>query len=809
MKHNLLYSLILLSIVVLSCEKKEVAVVTPEEKPANSFISKATGETIYPSVMRTGEVVIKVSENLRGRIEEVNEDLGVLCQGTKAEDKVFSKVQPVGLRRLFPDAGEFEERTHEAGLDRWFIVDLPDNISLKQAEEAFYGEYGIEKVEFRHEIVGMFDNTVIPAIETPVLSSAATQVFDDPRLSQQWHYYNDGSQNGMSEGCDVNVLPVWKNKIAGSEDVIVAVVDGGIQYDHPDLAANMWTDSKTGKHGYNFVNNSTTIKAHDHGTHVAGTIAAVNNNGIGVCGIAGGDAKKGVPGVRLMSCQIFMTVGGQDQGGDGAQAIKWAADHGAVISQNSWGYNFDYNGDGVLSGSELSAALNAKIDTYTREAVDYFIRYAGCDNNGNQLASSPMKGGIVIFAAGNDNIKNGAPANYAPIFAVGSVGADYKRAYYSNYGDWVDICAPGGDAYKGYNVLSTIPGNGYGYMQGTSMACPHVSGVAALVVANRGGEGFTNTELEGILRESANQDVLSYNTEALGVGLVNAGDAVSGIRDTEHTIEPESSNSLSMKPSQTREIVFLVNNPTGHKLDVTLSPQVNGITVSADPQKPNKRLIVTVDGRTAVGSNWDRENVYNLTISVACNQEEEEVHSCEFKVSIDANQAPIILKPLTGFVADKIGESSSLNLSNYFFDPDGEDLTYDVSKTSIGKFTFKAGKLMFIPSEYGSDEVEVSATDSFGAKVSGKLKILVRDGAARTVDMYPNPVKDNLYFRSSDSFTANVKIYSASGQCVIEEKVEIAPFNPGKIDMSKLAGGIYSVKLTSEKLETSSTVVKL
>lgn len=144
-------------------------------------------------------------------------------------------MKPVGLSRVFPYAGEYEERTHEAGLDRWYRVDLPKNISLRDAEAAFYGKPGIEKVEFRRQIVGMFDNTVIPAGEyIPATNSAATKVFNDPRLSQQWHYYNDGAQKGMTAGCDVNVLPIWKDKVAGNSNVIVSVVDGGIQYDHPD-----------------------------------------------------------------------------------------------------------------------------------------------------------------------------------------------------------------------------------------------------------------------------------------------------------------------------------------------------------------------------------------------------------------------------------------------------------------------------------------------------------------------------------------------------------------------------------------------
>jgi hypothetical protein len=142
--------------------------------------------------------------------------------------------------------------------------------------------------------------------------------------------------------------------------------------------------------------------------------------------------------------------------------------------------------------------MNARIQASDKAAVDYFIKYAGCDDYGNQLPDSPMKGGVVIFAAGNDAIGNGAPAEYENVIAVGSVAKDGTKSSFSNFGDWVDICAPGSA------ILSTLPGNQYGNLSGTSMACPHVSGVAALLVSYFGGPGFTNEMLKEKLLSSAN-----------------------------------------------------------------------------------------------------------------------------------------------------------------------------------------------------------------------------------------------------------------------------------------------------------------
>ena len=238
---------------------------------------------------------------------------------------------------------------------------------------------------------------------------------------------------------------------------------------------------------------------------MAGTIAAVNNNGIGLCGVAGGDAAAGMQGVKIMSCQIF---DGKDDSGSGAAAIKWGADNGAVISQNSWGFP-------TLDTTPASVIA----------AVDYFTKYAGLDENGQQ--TGPMAGGLVIFAAGNEN-KKSSSADYAGLVCVTSVGADYRRAYYSNWGDYAHIAAPGGDAKKGNQVWSTLPGNQYGRMQGTSMACPHVSGVAALIVSRYGGLGFIAQALRDRLEQSVT-DISAYNrNDYLGAGLVNAYKAVAG-----------------------------------------------------------------------------------------------------------------------------------------------------------------------------------------------------------------------------------------------------------------------------------------
>ncbi len=486
-------------------------------------MEEETQTSVQEAIYERGRLNVNFDEQTAQLIEEDLASGGIV---TKASSPgiaaLYGELGIESLERLFPYAGEYEPRTRAEGLHRWYKVTYKKTVSVTKASE---------KVE---AIPGVIIAEPEPAVKI-------SSYFNDPYAKYQWHYHNDGTLSSKHKsGADINVLPVWQNYTVGSEKVIVSVVDGGIDYGHEDLA-----DAYAG--GRNFVSGGK-VTAHTHGTHVAGTIGAVSNNGKGVEGIAGGDASQGIKGVRLLSCQIFETSSdGSDNGGDSATAIKWGADNGAVISQNSWGYDYDSNNDGKLTGSEYEAAMAATISSAHKAAVDYFIKYAGCDNDGNQLPDSPMKGGVVIFAAGNDAIENGAPANYEPIIAVGSIGPDYSRAYYSNYGSWVDIAAPGGDSYfDNGQIYSTLPDNKYGWMQGTSMACPHVSGVAALIVSYYGGQGFTNDMLKERLIGGARKDVLSSNAKigplADALGSIVYGDSQAPAPVGDYSVEAKANN---------------------------------------------------------------------------------------------------------------------------------------------------------------------------------------------------------------------------------------------------------------------------
>lgn len=491
-----LYSLLTLSLLAcVSCVKEEdIFEVERDLAPQEQVFGSSLPEEELLSSMN-----IYVSDDLAARLEEsVGSDGEVNLRPFKS----LTRQGVVKMRRLFPYAGKFEERTRAEGLHKWYVLSYEEGHSMTKASEGLLIE-GVELIEYCPKISIVGDPELVEIVSAATKASS-DGVFDDPMLDQQWHYYNNGKASSSVSGCDINVVPVWRNYSTYNKykgDIIVGIVDGGIDYKHEDLADNMWRNpDKTGEnvYGYNFVTNSFVVTPDDHGTHVAGTVAAVNNNGTGVAGVAGGDKKKRIAGAKLMSCQIFE---GKNSG-SGAEAIKWSADHGAVISQNSWGYP-------TLDSTPASV----------KSAVDYFEKYAGVDENGRQVG--PMKGGLVIFAAGNEG-KNTSSSDYEKILSVSSVGADYKRAYYTCYGSWADVIAPGGDAKKGNQVLSTIPGDKYGKMQGTSMACPHVSGVAALALARHGGEGYTPAALRKQLEDNVT-DISSFNVGyELGKGLINA-----------------------------------------------------------------------------------------------------------------------------------------------------------------------------------------------------------------------------------------------------------------------------------------------
>ncbi|TRX71758.1 S8 family serine peptidase [Carboxylicivirga sp. M1479] len=459
--------------------------------------------------------------------------------GVTSIDRIGDQIGITRIKRVFPFSLKDEAKHREYGLHLWLEVEFDSQVDVEYAVELYANsaEIDIAKPLFKkvrldgdQEPVKYKAGKLQLINEAPVQQSvlkSTNEEFEapnDPLFGQQWHY--ETNLEKYENGKDIELLKAWSIS-SGDSSVIVAIVDGGIDVNHEDLSKHIWIneaelngedgvdDDQNGYvddiNGYNFVF-SGQVTPHGHGTHVAGTVGAVNNNGIGVAGVAGGgvthtdeDGKKYTDnGVRMISCQVFDNR--SSTSGNFAAAIVYGADNGAVISQNSWGYT-----------------VPNYYEPEVYDAINYFIAEAG------QYEGSPMKGGILFFAAGNDGLEQTHyPATFEEVVAVTSLGPEGYAAPYTNYGEWTDIAAPGGDQVwyeQEGGVLSTLPYNEYGFYQGTSMACPHVSGVAALVLTKYGGDEMTPDELRNRVVNSTKRFVFEHQNK-YGSGMLNAPNAL-------------------------------------------------------------------------------------------------------------------------------------------------------------------------------------------------------------------------------------------------------------------------------------------
>ena len=810
--------IIILALFAAACTRNEEEVRRPEiiNDPANAS-----------SCIR-GEIVLKVDDNLAAKLEAA---ANAENDSPKVLSAIMEELGVSSMERLFPDAGKYEQRSRERGLHKYYIVRFDESTAPTKALNAFLGTKGVVGAELPRKIV---QRSAIP---------------NDPYFKWQWDLYNDLSLNltikyrsrtvSSNKGCSVNVMDVWENFGCGESDVIVAVVDGGVDMNHPDLQGNLIAGGPEGSR--NFVNKSYNVTADSHGTHVAGTIAAVRNNGIGVAGIAGGDYAAGMPGVKILSCQIFDGSKGASDANTAA-AIKWGADHGAVISQNSWGFSPDDNEDGEVSAEELREYKKTVIPDYIKDAIDYFIDNAG------DYPGSPMKGGLVLFAAGNDAVDYDPICAYEPVVAVGASGPDWMAAEYSNYGPWVDIAAPGGDGYgddpsdptpgltmnldeKGYsrgnifNLYQTTRSRdydytSYGYMQGTSMACPHVSGVAALLVSILGNDSFTNTELRQILLEGANRSHLDNSypigpavdaAASLRLRLPSTTVAPDAVTDCSFTAKRnilEASFNIPADPEAGKAFGLLCLIGTDRNKLAQSTPEniADGVETHRIIFRGNKAGDpFSID----LGTHKYSTTYYLKTYSFNVSRNWSDASNI-ISVTTPENEAPVLIEnPGRKILYDDL-TSTTFALGKMVSDPDGDEITFSAASSEKGIVTASiSGTSLTIKSvAKGSAVVTVTADDG-DKTLEFSIPVLVKGDRNAPAETSPNPVSSQLSIITEEDAKTHVHITTSSGKTVYEVTKTFSGFDPMNVNMSAMAPGRYGLVVTYNGKTYRKIIVKI
>ncbi len=462
------------------------------------------GTVVLPAHVN-GEMVVRLRDSGVGR--------------KRASSLIFSSLQRALGGATVLSAAPFQT---DASL---YVVRISDDSKLQAAMTALSNEPAIQYVE--PNFIYTTQDETDPVDSQPKLPN-------DVDFSKLWGLHNVGQADAAGQvgtaGSDIGVLPLWNAGITGSKDVLVAVIDTGIDHLHPDLAANMYTnpgeieangvdDDNNGfiddVHGYNFEAHTANARDdHDHGSHCAGTIGGVGNNGVGVTGVNWN--------VTLMPVK-FLSASGSGSLQGAVESINYARMMKVNVMSNSWG------------GGGFSQTLKDAIDA-TEKAGIIFVAAAGNDSSNNDAAPS-------------------YPASYdiANIISVAATDNRDNIARFSNYGATkVHVAAPG------VKIYSTTKNGGYNAFSGTSMATPHVSGIVSLLLSQH--PEWTYSEIKQRLIETSNP-VRALRRKVVAKGRVSAYNALNGI------IPP--SNDPDESQWQTLDYVLESDHPYGLRQDQT------------------------------------------------------------------------------------------------------------------------------------------------------------------------------------------------------------------------------------------------
>lgn len=387
----------------------------------------------------------------------------------------------------------FEDKSFQA---LGTVTEIPVSFGNFVKIEGNLSDKSVEQLSLHPEVLYIEPNYIytINPIDSDdlneVIKTVEQENIADSEFSRQWGLKNTGRNSGEilrrgKVGQDTNILRAW-DVTTGSRDIVIAVIDTGIDYNHPDLKANMWVNpdpTAEDVHGYNFAAKTPNpMDGNGHGTHCAGVIGA-GHNAIGIRGV--------MANVKLMAVK-FLTDSGRGETADAIASIDYAVEKGAHILSNSWG------------GGGRSEAL--------KEAI----------------VRANDAGVIFVAAAGNSRADNDStasfPANYKVenVISVGAMDSRGSKASFTNYGkESVHVFAPG------VNIYSTVQNGGYKSLSGTSMAAPFVTGIIGLLVGQE--ENLSTAELrERVVATSVNESSLTPFAQS---GRIDAHRLLSNVRN--------------------------------------------------------------------------------------------------------------------------------------------------------------------------------------------------------------------------------------------------------------------------------------
>lgn len=685
MKFNAYLAIIAMAALCASCVKEPVA---------GDGVGQTSGEDrdyahYSDDVAVRGWVRIKLDEQsqplkvgafTRGEVES----------GDPRLDEIAAQLGATEIRRVYADGGRFAERRRRFGLHRWYDIKIDENIPVTRAEASIAELPGVAYVQPIYK-VKLLGGPIVPAeyVYVPAAAQARRSVaagelpFDDPDLSKQWHYHNDGSIEGMVAGADINLFEGWEVLgTKGDPEVIVAVIDSGVQWDHPDLADNMWINEAE-------LNG---VKGEDD-----------DNNG------------------------YYDDIPFND-------VFPYAADNGAVIASCSW----------TISQTGMDQA--------TKDGIDYFQANAGWDDTDgdgiNDVQTGPMQGGLVIAGAGNSGTdKVFYPAKYKDVIGVGAIDGDMTVAWYSEYGEGIDVLAPGGNQEGSgeYNrpeiwgVYSTYPNGGYAYSAGTSMACPHVSGVAALILSKFKGQGFTAEELRNKVERSCrplSEPMDPKYHGGIGNGLIDVTLALTEVPEE----GPEKPQFEAIPAPASVRITGPVpvdgNGMPVVKYNFEYAEVVNGTagemtrTVLSNTYNAGEEFVYMFPGKS------EAEYKFRMNAVDRYGNESEYIELQSETLEFE-NHAPTLLREFSDVEIRQAGEDYArlYTLVTYFEDEDaqyGDEMTFTVenSNDAVVRTELRNGRtLAVIPLTKGSCVVTVTATDTRGASTTAAINVTVLAGA--------------------------------------------------------------------------------